>query len=654
MSSLSIGLTGLNVSQQLLNLAGQNIDNANTPGYQNQVANLAEIDTGSGVGSGVQITSITQNPDQILQQAVNSNASASNSAQTQLNGLNQLQSFLATGSGTLHDSLVSLFSDMNTLSSEPSSLSQRSVVLNDASQVASQLNATVSQIDQMSGNLLQQAQSYTQQVNSLTSQIAQLNQQIQTGTAAGQDVNSMLDSRDQDISSLSQLVGIQTVQQSGATSVFAGGTALVLGFDATSISASLNNQDNIAVTTGGSNQTVNVSGGNLGGVVSLYNSTLPAVQTQLGNFTQALTTQFNQIQATGVGLDGPMTSVEGTQGVDNVSAPLTSAGLPTAPQAGDLYISVTDQATGQTVMNKVAIDPATESLSDVANAISGIPNLNAVVNPQNGTLSIFAAPGYAFDFSGNVSTSPDSQSITGTTVPTLSGNYTGTGNDTLTFTFSGAGTIGTTSNLVLNVTNSAGTQIASLNVGEGYTAGTNLNVDGVNVQLSAGTVNAGDSFSENVTSNPDSSMLLPALGLNTFFVGSSDANLQVNPNLLNNPQQLALSASGQPGDSSNLTNFINLQSQPVLGNGTQSLLQYLEGIIGNVGTQASNMQASSTAYSSLGQQLGDQLQNATGVDTNTALMELVQYQHAYQMSAEWVSSVNQSLSDFLQLMTPVQ
>lgn len=280
MSSLSIGLTGLDVNQQLLALTGQNIENANTPGYHNQVANLAEIANGGEIGAGVQITDVSRNTSAVLQQAVNANASSLNSSQTQLDGLNQLQTFLATGTGTLHDSLISLFSDLATLSSQPDSETQRAVVLADAGQVANQLNATVGNIDQMSGNLQQQAQLYTGQINSLTGQIAQLNQQIQTGSAGGQDVNALLDNRDQAVNSLSQLVGIQTVQQDGATSVFVGGTPLVLGTQATSINASLDNQGNLAVTVAGTQQTdsVTVSGGNLGGVVSLYNSTLPAVQ----------------------------------------------------------------------------------------------------------------------------------------------------------------------------------------------------------------------------------------------------------------------------------------------------------------------------------------------------------------------------------------
>ena len=97
MSSLSIGLTGLDVNQQLLALTGQNIENANTPGYHNQVANLAEIANGGEIGAGVQITDVSRNTSAVLQQAVNANASSLNNSQTQLDGLNQLQTFLATG-----------------------------------------------------------------------------------------------------------------------------------------------------------------------------------------------------------------------------------------------------------------------------------------------------------------------------------------------------------------------------------------------------------------------------------------------------------------------------------------------------------------------------------------------------------------------------
>ena len=170
---------------------------------------------------------------------------------------------------------------------------------------------------------------------------------------------------------------------------------------------------------------------------------------------------------------------------------------------------------------------------------------------------------------------------------------------------------------------------------------------GVNVNLSAGTVNAGDSFSVNVTANPDSANILTALGLNTFFVGSNASDLAGQSQPAEQSQQLAASTTGQPGDGSNLAKMAALQTQPVLANGSQSLLQYLEGIIGNVGTQVNNLQTTQSAQQALGQQLNDQLQSMSGVDTNEALTQLVQYQQAYAMSAEFVSVVSQNMTYLL-------
>jgi len=658
MSSLTIGLSGLLVNQRLLALTGQNITNANTPGYHNQVATLAEnapaSDEGVSVGSGVEITGIAREVNQALELAVLGNTSASNNASTQLDGLNQLQSYLATGSGTLHDALGNLFTQLESLSTQPGDPTQRQLVLSAANDVTTQLNATVTNLQQMSSSLVDQANTHVSAINALTTQIAQLNQQIHDGTIAGADTNGLLDQRDQALGSLAQLVDIRTIPQPyGEMSVYVNGSSLVLNNQAATLSTSTNNQGQIVINSSGALQPITIGGGQLGADLALHNSTLPAVQAQLNTFTQELATQFDHIQTTGLGLNGPMTALASQRTVANVNQPLAAANLGFPPQAGDLYVTVTNLATGQKTLNKVAIDPKTQSLAAVAGALSGVPNIQAVVDPQAGTLNLLAKPGYGFDFTGTLSTSPDTQAITGTTVPTIGGQYTGSSDDTLHYQFSGSGTIGVTPNLMLQVRNGAGTLLGSLNVGQGYSPGTDLSgVLGVQVKLAAGTVNNGDSFTVNASANPDSANILTALGLNTFFVGASAGDLAVNPNLVNNPLQLGLGTTGQAGDGGNLAKLVGLQTQPVLVNQTQTLQQYLENIIGSVGTQASDVQTSSTAFNALGQQLNNQLQSVSGVDSNEALMQLVQYQQSYQMSAQFISVVNQTVQALYNIFLP--
>src|SRR5436309_2196891 len=99
MSALSIGLSGLLVSQRLITLTGQNISNASTPGYHRQVADLAPIVAGDSIGMGVEIKNISRVVDRLLEEAGIRNTFASANAATTLDGLNQLQSYLAPGEG---------------------------------------------------------------------------------------------------------------------------------------------------------------------------------------------------------------------------------------------------------------------------------------------------------------------------------------------------------------------------------------------------------------------------------------------------------------------------------------------------------------------------------------------------------------------------
>src|SRR5208282_4981078 len=117
---------------------------------------------------------------------------------------------------------------------------------------------------------------------------------------------------------------------------------------------------------------MDVTGGSLGGTLTLYNTTLPGVQTQLNTLTQGIATQIDGIQATGLGLSGPMTALTSQRPVSSTTVPLADANLAYPPTAGDLYVTVTNLATGQRTLHKVSIDPATQSLANVATAISAI------------------------------------------------------------------------------------------------------------------------------------------------------------------------------------------------------------------------------------------------------------------------------------------
>ena len=133
----------------------------------------------------------------------------------------------------------------------------------------------------------------------------------------------------------------------------------------------------------------------------------------------------------------------------------------------------------------------------------------------------------------------------------ISGTYTGAANDKWTFKPDSDGIIGVTPGLTAGVFDSQRNRIATLQIGEGYAPGTALDVkDGVQVSFGPGSVSqtSNDQFSLDVVADSDSSDVLVALGLNTFFTGDSASTIEVRPDLAKDPSLLSSSLTGAPGD----------------------------------------------------------------------------------------------------------
>ncbi|HZV04097.1 MAG TPA: flagellar hook-associated protein FlgK [Gemmataceae bacterium] len=659
MSSLfDVGLSALDASQSVLNLIGNNLANANTPGYHRQVADLTEADPTQignvSVGSGVQISDTRRQIDNLLETALTNQTFALADTSAQLSTVQQVQTDLNPSSGSIQDQIEQFFNDVNTLATQPSDTTQRTVVVNDAHNLADAFNSLSSSLDQIQSGLDTQLNSSVSDINSLAKRIAQLNDKIQRAYGNGNPPNDLLDQRDQLVNQLAGDINVQAIPANlNQVNILAGGVPIVIGNQSQSLQYSIASGNQGQVSVAGSSTPMSVTGGQAGGLLAVRNGTLQNVQSQLDTLAGTLAQEVDNAQATGLGLSGPSTFLSGTRGVTNLNVPLDRAGLAFPPQGGTLYVSVTDLSTGTRTLTPVSIDPSTQSLNDVAAALSAVPNIQAVTDSQTGTLQVLAKPGYAFDFAGRLPSAPDTSGYTGTATPQVGGQYTGTNNDTYTFQVAGSGTVGSTSGLQLQVKNSSGSLITTLNIGQGYTAGTPLTVaNGITVQLASGTVNDGDTFSTPVVAQPDTAGILTALGLGTFFTGSKASDIAVQPALLNNPGLLAASRNGDSGDNSNLTRLAALQTQPLLANGTQTFSQGYDAITGNVATQVQALTNQQTSQQALGQQLQTQQQSVSGIDTNEELVNLMNFQQAFQVASEYIGSVNTTLQSLVQIIQP--
>ena len=233
----------------------------------------------------------------------------------------------------------------------------------------------------------------------------------------------------------------------------------------------------------------------------------------------------------------------------------------------------------------------------------------------------------------------------------LSGAFTGDSNGTLNFAFSGAGTIGLTAGLNLIVTDENGSTVATHNVGSGYSIGDELDViDGVTVTIDAGDVAGGEAFTSELVGDPDTSNVLRALGLNTFFTGSTASDISINQSILDDSGRIATSRTGEVSDSSNLQRLVSVRERQVFASSTQDLRSFSTSILADIGLEVQTTTELKDTADTLTQRITEERQAISGVDPNEELVELIKFQRQFEIAARFISTVNQTLDELLNVI----
>lgn len=107
---------------------------------------------------------------------------------------------------------------------------------------------------------------------------------------------------------------------------------------------------------------------------------------------------------------------------------------------------------------------------------------------------------------------------------------------------------------------------------------------------------------------------------------------------ITDPALIAASSDGSAGSNGNAEAMYALNNQAIISGQTPT--NYYSGIVFNVGNDAANASAEQTASSSILQQLNDQRATVSGVSLDEEAANMVQYQDAYQASAQVVTAIN--------------
>jgi flagellar hook-associated protein 1 FlgK len=239
-SGLSTALSSLNAQRQALEVAGQNVANANTVGYTRQRADMTSVEPqtkpslfsgGLATGTGVKVSGVARLGDAFLDTRVRSETGSASFAATRAEVYARLETTVAEpGDKGVSQALTTFWAGWHDVGNSPDSDSARAVLLENASALAGRISSAYSAVSTQWSQARTELDSALTEVNSVASGVAQLNEQIRGVLVSGGSANELMDQRDVMVTSLSKMIGASAVvQEDGTVDVMVAGNALVRG-----------------------------------------------------------------------------------------------------------------------------------------------------------------------------------------------------------------------------------------------------------------------------------------------------------------------------------------------------------------------------------------------------------------------------------------
>jgi flagellar hook-associated protein 1 FlgK len=160
---------------------------------------------------------------------------------------------------------------------------------------------------------------------------------------------------------------------------------------------------------------------------------------------------------------------------------------------------------------------------------------------------------------------------------------------------------------------------------------------------------AADSTALEFAFGTDTSGVLAALGLNTFFTGTSAATIRVSGLMASDPSKLAVSGGGIGEDTENGVAMAGLATAALAALGGRSLTDENERLAAEVFQASSTVQAIHEGFRTFQLTLEGQLLGIRGVNVDEEAVTLIQLQRIYQASARLISAINDLLDTLVKL-----
>ncbi len=664
----NIGLSALLNAQSSVNNASNNIANANTPGYQktNTIYEPNESITinGISIGTGANIVSI-ESQRNIFLEAQYLDCSADLSMQNAAYSyLSQLDTLFNPTDGGLAAAISSFAAAWNELATDPDSLSGREALLGETATVVYDFNATAQQLENVEAAINTEIQSDIAEANDLIDDLAELNSHILANPTDTQAISQ----RDQLVRELNEIIGVDVINKED-------GQITIL------------TEEGLPLVDG--TETHHLAYGNPQTTQSLTKSSTYSGEVQFsGDSSEEILMEFVSAGPDGtaqfkVSLDGGKTWLEDsngntmlyTAGDEDASVEIEGVEIWFDAGAGDHAIG--DR---YTVMPKnglywetaegslVNITPMTDASGQPIEGRTGSGSLaglyttldDSVIPAQNELDAIAEALIWDTNIAHSQGAGLEhhtgltgSYSVDDTTAPLNDSGYYFEDNiqagDLQLVTYGPDGEVSTSAIISIDpATDSLDDVVASINAAFGGELVASVNSEG-QLQLSSG-----PDMSFEIAG--DSSHLLAAAGVNTYYAGTDADSIAVDSYVATDTTHINtamlnddFTVSSGNNDVANIMAELT-QATSTVGGVTSSIDEAMAKLVSQIGADTSTAELNLTYALTSTQFYYDQQASASEVNIDEELVDLTKYQQAYQAAAEIITITRSMMQTVLDMV----
>ena len=697
---MNVGKTALNAAQAWISVTGSNIANADTEGYTRRYVDQRDAGTlvakPGGEGLGVNAQQVLRYFNSFLESSYVRQSTNSARWEEQENIMGTLESlFNESNRAGISSSMNAFFTAWQKLAQRPGDTASREDLLSYADNLCDMLGNTATSVKALQSQMDVSINQSVSRVNELAKSIASLNKQINATTVDGvSNPNDLLDQRDQLVREMATYVDVKTMDSGGGnfTVALTTGQPLVQGVNTNDLEIReprAENRLSVGSPYTGSIQydgsdsheyTIDiVSGGNAGPAGTAGNPTFRVsldggktwLRDENGN------EQHYEISSTGTSTDPvqvknlkisfdstsnftvgdkfdiiPKTGlywIEPTRGPQNVTPQTFFDGTENQNRVsgGKLttYFNIRDDNCGRYMdeldataksliweVNRIHSQGAGTSLFDFAQGQQGVSNTTVPLGSAQAVLpesSRLQAGNVNFYFYNKTS-----------------GDYVSSGQLDFSAITPGTPNFDPSKHSlddVVSAINSSFPGELTATIQDGKLV---LNTAaGSNLQFALGT---------------DSTGMMAALGVNTFFTGTTASNIATSRQLHDNENYIAAGqVNGQQqinkGDNATATAIGKLASTNVTistawkTTSNQTIGQYYASLVTTVGADTRFAKTNSEYHKALTSDLSEQVSSASGVNLDEEMANLIKYQHSYTAAAKLITTADQMLQTLLGL-----